>query len=320
MDFCAQNCAGGDAMRRRRLGDLLALAGDLNTVPLLNGERSDSLNLWGGPFNNGNLNCGGANCVVKQTGIKHSGTSAYQALLGSVPANNFRFFQTFSSDTNGTPGYRQDRNLTRYSTLQGYVRNDTGVPLNFTLELKDYRDLNSQVAKKSFTIPAGSAWTQVVAPLDISSGWSVTGSPDLSRTFGVGFLVNTDFGASNGSLYLDDFELVEKGPTIDVATAPIHDVVEQLAHRQFDALWTARNKTSGLIPNSSDNVLDRRTQHDYRRRVEAALGDPSRLGHADRRRRLHGTARHLAQYESQSDDVSADAISRPGDGRPGHRP
>jgi hypothetical protein len=107
---------------------------------------------------------------------------------------------------------------------------------------------------RSFTIPAGGTWTNISAPLDLSSGWTVTGSPDLQRTFAVGFLVNTDFGAANGSLYLDDFELVEKGPAIDVPTAPIDDIVERLAHRQFDALWTARNKTSGLIPNSSDNV------------------------------------------------------------------
>jgi hypothetical protein len=107
---------------------------------------------------------------------------------------------------------------------------------------------------ESFTIPAGGVWTNINAPLDLSSGWAVSGSPDLERTFAVGFLVDADFGAANGSLYLDDFELIESGPMIDVATAPIETIVERLAHRQFDALWTARNKVSGLIPNSSDNV------------------------------------------------------------------
>jgi hypothetical protein len=53
---------------------------------------------------------------------------------------------------------------------------------------------------------------------------------------------------------LDDFNLVENGPSIDVTTANMNTIVERLARRQFMGLWAARNKTSGLIPNSSDNV------------------------------------------------------------------
>ena len=68
------------------------------------------------------------------------------------------------------------------------------------------------------------------------------------------FLVNANAGAASGSLYLDDFDLTEKGGSLDPSTAPIHDVVERLAKRQFLGLWAARNKTSGLIPNSSDNT------------------------------------------------------------------
>jgi hypothetical protein len=236
-------------------GAASGLAGDLSVVPLFDGERSDSLNLWGGPFNNGNLGCSLSPCVVKQTAIKRSGTSAYEAILGSVPNDAFRFFQTFSSAVNGTPGYRQDRDLTRYENLSGYVRNDTGADLTLTLELKDYRDDNNQVAKRSYVIPAGGVWTEIVAPLDLSSGWNLTGSPDISRTFGLGVLINADNGALNGSLYLDDFRLTEKGASIDAATAPIETIVERLAERQFDALWAARNKTSGIIPNTSDNVV-----------------------------------------------------------------
>jgi len=227
------------------------LAGDMNIVPLLNGERSDPLNLWGGPLGQGSI--AGTGGFTQQSAIVHSGTGAYRANLGS--ADPFEFFQTFSSGLPADPAYRQDRSLTRYQTIEGYVRNDAGNPLTFTLELKDYRDSLSHRAMRSYTIPAGGAWTKIEAPLDLSSGWNVTGSPDLARTFALGFLVNENFGALNGSLYLDDFNLIEKGPSIDAATAPIHDVVERLAHRQFDALWTARNKTSGLIPNSSDNVL-----------------------------------------------------------------
>jgi hypothetical protein len=223
--------------------------GDLGFVPLFDGERSDSLNLWGGPFNNGNI-VG----VTKQSTVVQTGSGAYQANLGSIPNDGFRFFQTFSSAVNGTPGYRQDRDLTFYQSLEGYVRNDTGAPLTFSLELKDYRDSNSHIAKRSYTLPAG-GWTKIEAPLNLADGWSVTGSPDLKRTFAMGFLVDADFGPASGSLYLDNFSLRESGPSIDVATAPLETIVERLAHRQFHALWSARNKTTGLIPNSSDNVL-----------------------------------------------------------------
>ena len=183
-----------------------------------------------------------------------TGVGAYRANLGTIPSNGFRFFQTFSSAVNGTPGYRQDRDLTQYQSLEGYVRNDTTAPLTFSLELKDYRDSNSNRAIKSYTLPVG-GWTKIEAPLDLGSGWSVTGTPDLKRTFALSFLVDADFGPASGSLYLDNFSLHENGPSIDPATAPIDTVVERLVQRQFNALWAARNKTSGLIPNSSDNVL-----------------------------------------------------------------
>jgi hypothetical protein len=224
-------------------------AGELGIVPLLDGERSDSLNLWGGPSNNGNIVS-----FTKQSSVVHSGSGAYRANLGSIPNEGSRFFQTFSSALSGTPGYRQDRNLTRYESLEGYIRNDTAAPFTLTLELKDYRDSGAHTAKRSYTIPTGGTWTPIVAPLDLGSGWSVTGSPDLSRTFALSFLVDADFGAMSGSIYLDDLNLVETGPAIDVATAPIETVVERLAHRQFDALWSARNKVSGLIPNTSNDV------------------------------------------------------------------
>jgi hypothetical protein len=221
---------------------------ELGVVPLFDGERSDNLNLWGGTFSAGNTTS-----FVKQTSIVHSGAAAYRTNLGALANNASRFFQTFSSAVNGTPGYRQDRDLTQFQSLEGYVRNDAGVPLTFSLELKDYRDSGAQKATRSYTIPAG-GWTKIEAPLDFQSGWNVTGTPDFSRTFAMSFLVNADFGAGSGSLYLDDFRLVENGPSIDTTSAPIDVVVERLAHRQFSGLWAARNKTSGLIPNSADDV------------------------------------------------------------------
>ncbi|MFO0791585.1 MAG: dockerin type I repeat-containing protein [Pirellulales bacterium] len=234
-----------------------AVAGDLNTVPLFNGERNDSLNLWGGPFG---VSSGAT--FTKQSSVVNSGTGAYQFNLGSVAGGDFRFFQAFSGAVNYTQDppnsgnfiYRQDRDLTRYSSLQTAVRNTTGVPLTLTIELKDYRDLGSQLAERSFSIPAGPNWSTINAPLDLSSGWNVVGSPDLTRTFAVTYKVKASSGPLSGAVYFDDANLIEKGPTVNVQTAPVHDIVEQLAKRQFLGLWESRNKTTGIIPNTSDNV------------------------------------------------------------------
>ena len=72
----------------------------------------------------------------------------------------------FSSSLPGIASYRQDRDLTQYQSLGGYVRNDTAVPLTFSLEIKDYRDSTSQRTVRSYTIPPGGTWTQISAPLD----------------------------------------------------------------------------------------------------------------------------------------------------------
>ena len=291
------------------------LAGDLNTVPLLNGERADSLNLWGGTLGRGN-----SISFARQTAVVHSGAGAYQANLGSIPEDGSKFFQTFSSAVSGIPGYRQDRNLTRYETLDGFVRNDTGAPLTFSLELKDYRDSTSHSAVRSYTIPAGGTWTNVVAPLDLATGWTVTGTPDLTRTFAVSFLVNADSGAANGSLYLDDFNLTENGPSIDVATAPID------AHRRAAGPPAIRCPVDGAEQGiGADSQFvgqrgDRGAEHDHRRGLDSARGGSPRLGNAGRRRRLHGPIGHVAQYKPQPDDVPADAIFGFGDGRTRDRP
>ena len=74
----------------------------------------------------------------------------------------------------------------------------------------------------------------------------MTGTPDLTRTFALSFLVDDKrWAVIRLACTLDDFNLIENGPSIDVATAPIHDVVERIAKRQFMGLWAARNKTSG---------------------------------------------------------------------------
>lgn len=221
---------------------------DLLVTPLLDGERDGLNNYWGGPFNEFNMSG-----VSLESGIVHSGDYSYRANLGALPANSLSFLQTFSSERTGNQPQRQTRDLTRYESFEGFIRNDTSSPLDIRMEIKDYRDSNSHRASKTFTIPTGGAWTQISTSFDLSDGWSVQGSPDLGRTYIASFVVNQPTAIS-GSYYFDDFSLVEPGGPIDTATAPIETIVERLAERQFSGLWTGRNRTSGLIYNHKDDV------------------------------------------------------------------
>jgi len=223
-------------------------AGDFSVVPLLDGERHGMNNYWGGPFGTHNMNG-----ISLQSDVVRSGNNAYQVDLGSLSAGSLSFFQTFSSQQTGNQELRQTRDLSRYENFTGYVRNDTNAPLTIRLEIKDYRDSNSHRASKNFTIPTGGTWTEISSSFDLNSGWSVQGSPDLSRTYIASFVLNPPTGVS-GSYYLDDFTLTEPGGPLDPQTAPIEQLVEQLARRQFEGLWTARNRTTGLIYNHKDSV------------------------------------------------------------------
>lgn len=250
---------GGPILLARYLVTAIAIAvagnlcaQDMGLVPLMDGERFDAtgaLNTWGGP-----LTVQSGTFLLRQTSVVHSGAAAFQFNLGSVASGDSRYFQTFSSAQSTNAAYRQDRDLTQYQSLSGYVRNDSGNPLTLSLELKDYTNSDGAKATRSFTIPAGGVWAQFAAPLDFSSGWNVVGAPDFTRTYSVKLIAQATNGPLSGPLYLDDIDLQEKGPSIDLSTAPINTIAERLAYRQFMGLWQARNKTSGLIPNSSDNV------------------------------------------------------------------
>lgn len=232
-----------------------SLAGDLAVTPLFNGERTGvlgstvHLNNWGGQFGVGSVTSVGRDATVA-----HAGSASIRANLGTISAGGSKFFQTFASEL-GSQAFRQTRDLTRYDSFQFYVRNDTGAPLTLKYEIKDYRDDGAHQANRSFDIPATGGWTEVSAPLSLAApGWTVIGSPDLSRTYATSFIVSPQSGAATGSIYLDDFTLHESGGPIDVATAPIAVIAERLAERQFSGLWTARNRATGLIYNRSDDV------------------------------------------------------------------
>jgi len=229
--------------------------GDLAQVSLFNGERTGvlnstvDLNNWGGQFHAGSVAS-----ISRDVTVARTGTASVRADLGTIPAAGSKFFQTFASEL-GAQAFRQTRDLTRYEDFSFYVRNDTAVPLTLKFEIKDYRDSGAQQASRTFSIPAGSGWTQVTSSLNLASpDWTVVGSPDLSRTYATSFIVAPQSGSATGSIYLDDFTLREAGGPIDLATAPIATIAERLAERQFSGLWTGRNRTTGLIYNRSDDV------------------------------------------------------------------
>jgi hypothetical protein len=232
---------------------VLATAGDLATVPLFNGERTAIVgeglrNNWGGVFS-----AGSTSGLTLQSSVVRSGAGAYRIDLGSTPNGATKFFQTFSSALASEPG-RQSRDLTRYERFEAYVRNDTGAPLNFTLELKDYRDSTSHQAFRTFAVPAGAGWTKIETGLGLGTDLQVIGSPQLERTYAMSFIAQPSGAAASGSIFLDDVSLVEPGGPIDIQTAPLATIAERLAHRQFDSLWDARSRNHGLIPNTSKDV------------------------------------------------------------------
>jgi hypothetical protein len=89
-----------------------------------------------------------------------------------------------------------------------------------------------------------------------AAGWEVEGQPDLTQvlTIDFGFAPRSDLTA--GCVCLDDLTLTEPGGPVDVATSPLERLVERLARRQWDGLWTARSRPSGLIPNNSYQSSD----------------------------------------------------------------
>ncbi|MBX3424167.1 MAG: hypothetical protein KF688_00685 [Pirellulales bacterium] len=228
---------------------------DVGLVSLFDGERtgvvgaSQFLNSWGGGFSPGNI-VG----VARDPTVARSGVASVRADLGTIASGGFGFFQTFAGEIAGS-ALRQTRDMTRYERFEAHVRNDTGAALNLVYEIKDYRDSNSHRAQRTFSIPAGAGWTKIEASLAGGlAGWTIDGTPDLSRTYINSFVVSPQTGAASGSIFLDDFKFHEVGPVLDSQTAPVTALAERLAERQFSGLWTARNRSTGLIYNTSDDA------------------------------------------------------------------
>ncbi|MAT70699.1 MAG: hypothetical protein CMJ58_14385 [Planctomycetaceae bacterium] len=249
------NHAGGTGPQLSAFVDnfYLAPATNMRSSPLFDGERVDIragvanpvINNWGGQFN-----AGSTSGVSLQSAVTRSGSGAYRVDLGTAAPGQTKFFQTFATELTSLAG-RNTRDLTYFEAFETYVRNDTGADLTFELELKDYRDTVAHSATRPFTIPAGAGWTKVSTPLDLGSGWSVSGSPQLDQTYAMSFRVRPDSQTASGAIYLDDARLIEPGGALNPLTAPIGDVAEALARRTFHGLWAQRSRQSGIVPNTS---------------------------------------------------------------------
>ena len=227
-------------------------AADLSVVSLFDAERNELVNNWGGAWGTGNMRD-----VRLESQWVHSGRRALCCELGPTRAGELRYAQCLASGFGRTAGARQVRDLARFERMRFAVLNRTGVPLQGMLQIKDYRDSLSERAVYRFALPAGERWTEVDLRLKPSAaGWEVEGQPDLTQvlTIDFGFAPRSDLTA--GCVCLDDLTLTEPGGPVDVATSPLERLVERLARRQWDGLWTARSRPSGLIPNNSYQSSD----------------------------------------------------------------
>lgn len=228
-----------------------AVASDLATTVLFDGERNETLNNWGGGWGRD-----GAECVVVPSKLARAGQGALEVRLGNVPAGARRYVQCFASGFGPTPDYYQTRDLARFERIEFWARNGTGSPLAGFLQVKDWRDSEDHLATYPYTLPPEADWTRVVVPLRLDQGWTVRGDCDLRRVLSLDFVFQPASAVHGGVVGLDDVILVEPGGPIPVETAPLADLVERVARRQWDALWAARSRVHGMTPNNSYQSTD----------------------------------------------------------------
>ena len=225
---------------------------DLAEVFLYDGRRSDLLNTWGGAWRAGD---------AKETALRFSAAPSEERAvcldLGPVKAGEDRYLQCFASGFGPTPEYYQTRDLTPYARLDFRLQNMTGVPLRGRLQLKDYRDSGEHCAVYPFELPGTAAWTGISVPLELADAhWQLRGRIDLSRILTIDFLFQPQAAVRAGRICLTDVALTERGGPLDVDTSPLRSLVERLARRQWHALWAARSRTHGMIPNNSYQSTD----------------------------------------------------------------
>jgi len=224
---------------------------DIAVVPLFNGEDHELLNRWGGGWGVGN-----SRSLHLQSHTVSRGKRGLCVELGRLDAGHRRYVQCFASGFGRHPGYCQTRNLARYERLRFRVRSATPATLEGLVQVKDYRDSLAHRALYRYTLTAGKEWETVDVPLRPGGGWQIEGEPDLARVLTVDFMFESAVDVAEGRVYLDDLELIEPGGPAQAAAAPLAGLVERLARRQWDALWSARSRVHGMLPSNSYQATD----------------------------------------------------------------
>ncbi len=228
------------------------VAGDLAVVPLFDGQQSEFLNTWGGAWGPGSTQ--GIRLLPADA---PRGGRVLCVELGQVAAAEHRYLQCFACGFGPTREYYQTRNLARYERLHIDLQNRTHTALRCAVQVKDYRDSKGQSATYRFELPATEAAVLIEVPLALADArWVVEGHPDLSRVLTIDFLFEPCTAIRSGQVCLSDVSLVEPGGPVDIDTSPLPVLVERLARRQWDALWSARNRSHGMIPNNSYQATD----------------------------------------------------------------
>lgn len=227
-------------------------AADLAVTPLFDGEHGDLCNTWGGTWDVGTMHD-----ISVQPDAVHTGRRTLCVEFRDVAAGQACHFSCRASGSDRPGANCQTRNLTRYERLKFRVRNGTAVALHGMLQIKDYRDTAAHRASYRFELPGVAEWMPIDVPLALSSaGWTLEGQPDLSRVLTIDFQLQSEAAVPGGRIYLDDVVLVEPNGPVDIDTAPMALLVQRLAQRQWDALWSARSRDHGLVPNHSYQTID----------------------------------------------------------------
>jgi hypothetical protein len=228
-------------------------ATDLAKVPFFDCDRSGMLNTWGGPLEAGTLRG-----IELQSKHVHSGQRALALDLGQMKAGESRYMRCLASGFGSAPGYSQSRDLTNYERIEFWAQNATGTALRCALKLKDYRSSDEHQAAYEFPLPDKPDWVHIAIPLDFAkSAWKRLGDPELSRVLAIDFVFGPASPArASGRIYLDEVDFVDRGGALDIDTAPLPAIVERLVRRQWQAMWAARCRAHGMMPNNSYQSTD----------------------------------------------------------------
>jgi hypothetical protein len=240
---------GLEPLEPRMLLSATTLSTDISYVPFWDAETTSGgnglMNRYGGASD------AGLNVTLTRTTSDPQVRTGNAAILlnASIGNNGFGFVTTKLGGTQPSTAYHDTRDITQFQEIRYHVRNDSGEAFTMRFEIKDYRDDNGQRASWSTVIPANGQWTEVVVPLNLATpGWVINGSPDLTRARQIALVMEANQGTGvGGQVLIDDMVFVEPGGALDPATAPVRDLIERLAERQFRSLWGAIDPDTGAL-------------------------------------------------------------------------